>query len=134
MHKNIEAAAADAKKEAQNYIKTIKKQPIITTASVKELEESYAQFIEAAEILKPSWYFKDNYGNNLDARWVLNVKDKQERSTSYKPLDSFLWTKNFESAMDFARNCRTDSMEIFKILFSYKMAYLNAVAFYNGER
>ncbi|UTY22793.1 hypothetical protein [Treponema denticola] len=134
MHKNIEAAAAEAKKEAQNYIKTIKKQPIITTASVKELEENYAQFIEAAEILKPSWYFKDNYSNNLDARWVLNVKEKQERTASYEPLDSSLWTQNFEPAMDFARNCRTDSMEIFKILFSYKMAYLNAVAFYNGER
>ena len=134
MHKNIEAAAAEAKKEAQNYIKTVKKQPIVTTASAKELKESYAQFIEAAEILKPSWYFKDNYGNNLDARWVLNVKDKQERTASYEPLDSSLWRENFETAMDFAKTCRTDNMEIFKILFSYKMAYLNAVAFYNGAR
>lgn len=134
VHENIRAAAKKEKEKAVNYEKIIKKTTPLAEPDEAALKQSCVEFFAAAKGLKTSWYFKDRDGNNINTRWVFNVREQEGKQPNYEPLDAGLWTKYHDIALKFAREGMTDDVEIFKLLFAYKMAYSGIVEFYRGER
>lgn len=134
IHENIRSAAKKEKEKAVNYEKSMKKTTPLAEPDEAALKQSYVEFIAAAESLKTTWHFKDSDGNNINTRWVFNIQKQEGEQPNYEPLDAGLWACYHDHAMEFARECMTDDVEIFKLLFAYKMAYTGIVEFYRGKR
>ena len=134
VHENIRSAAKKEKEKAVNYEKILKKAPPLKEPDEEALKQSCVEFLAAAEGLKTTWHFKDSDGNNINTRWVFNVRKQKGKKPNYEPLDTGLWKKHYDQALEFAREGMTDDVEIFKLLFAYKMAYSGIVEFYMGER
>jgi len=104
--------------------------------SDKELKAAYRDFLESAKKLKKYWSFaqranEDGSKNFLGVKLDENgefVRDKDGRVQA----ESAKYIENVDASLRFASTCMPDGgdAEVFKILFAYRLAYLNLVQEY----
>jgi hypothetical protein len=126
-------AASDAEKEAQNYERddSAVNGPVKPTND--ELRRGYIRFLKNAQALK-RWEVMDANDVRVNTGRLFNVK-KPSGDRDGEIDDDSLWASAYNDAIDFALKGGITNKEVIIALFSYKMAYSSAVAFYcKGRR
>jgi hypothetical protein len=128
--KSLESAAETMKNQAQEYDASQKESHSATGApSGEELREAYIRFLQNAQALK-KWEVYDANDNRVSTGKFFNVK-KNGKSSDGVIEDDGLFREYYDDALEFAMAGSVSDVEIIKVLFAYKMAYSNAVAFYS---
>jgi len=128
----LRSVAKKEKKMAEDYEKIIKTTPPIKTPCKEELIKACCMFAKASKTLKSTWHFQDIDSNNINMLKVFNMQENENGELEL--LDLGLWTDYSLDAEKMAMEAHTDDVEIFKIIFAYKMIYSYVTSFYRNER
>jgi hypothetical protein len=134
IHPNLKKAAKDEQERAKKYNADQQGGPHIFDApSHDELRKSYIRFLQNAQALK-KWEVFDANDNFVSTGRLFNVKKSGNRDGEID--NEGLYRELYDDALEFAMAGTVSDNEIIKTdiiktLFSYKMAYGSAVAFYS---
>jgi hypothetical protein len=128
----LKTAAVAMENQAQNY--NANQEGGLRAAgapSGEELREAYIRFLQNAQSLK-KWEVLDANDNRVPTGKLFNIKKTGRNSDGVIDNDS-LFREIYDDALEFAMAGSVSNVEIIKTLFSYKMAYNSAVAFYSKK-
>jgi len=131
VHRDLNTAAGDAKKMAENYDRD-KEAKTRDVPTGEELREGYIRFLQNAQALK-NWVFLDKDDDKIATARIFNVK-KRDKNRDGEIADTVLFSSFYDDALEFAISGSVDDQEIIKTLFAYKTAYSSVVAFYTQGR
>ncbi len=104
----------------------------MNSVSGKELQDAYLSFVTNALQLNLSFVNKGNILREQDAFNVKIVKTgKNDFGKAVSILDESLWNEKRGDIKALVKEYGADKKEIFKILFSYEMAYASILSQYN---
>jgi hypothetical protein len=125
---NLNTASEVARDEGKKYKKGNNEEQLIKPTN-DELRRGYIRFLKNAQALK-QWDVMDKFGNRVEEGDLFNVR-KAGPDFDGKIIDESLWKRFYNEAIDFATEGSITEKELIITLFSYKMAYRSAVAFYS---